>query len=32
VPVIYVIRSEIKSPGEAGWQFNRFCAAFGGWL
>jgi hypothetical protein len=30
-PVIYMIRSEIKSPGQTGWQFNLFCAAFGGW-
>jgi hypothetical protein len=28
VPVIYMIRSEIKSPAQAGWQFNLFCAAF----
>jgi len=27
-----MIRSEIKSPAQAGWQFNLFCAAFGGWL
>jgi hypothetical protein len=23
-PVIYMIRSEIKSPGQTGWQFNLF--------
>jgi len=27
-----MIRSEIKAPGQTGWQFNLFCAAFGGWI